>query len=111
VSASERHEILPTLTVPIRSTASSRLERTDYDLAVNELVSDIALVLLEDLPQLIIQIIYGVFAGQLQRTTVAWFLSIVSTCIHLASQIHEIIYLAIQLPKLKKIQASQLVVE
>ena len=87
---------------------TKRLDRSDYDLAVSELIADIMLVLLEDLPQLIIQIIYGVFSGQLERTTVAWFLSIFSTSIHLASQLHEIVYLAWQLPKLKKIHASQI---
>jgi len=86
---------------------TQRLEKTDYDLAVSELRSDIFLVLLEDLPQLIIQIIYGVFAGQLQRTTVAWFLAVFSSSMNIASQTHEIITLALHLPKLKRIHDKQ----
>ena len=89
------------------STVQSRLERTDYDLTVSELRADITLVLLEDLPQLIIQIIYGAFAGQLERTTVAWFLAIFSSSMNIASQTHEIITLAMHLPKLKRIQSEQ----
>jgi hypothetical protein len=83
------------------------LERTDYDLAVSELRADITLVLLEDLPQLVIQIIYGVFAGQLERTTVAWFLAVFSSSMNVASQTHEIITLAWHLPQLKKLHDKQ----
>lgn len=85
---------------------SARLEKTDEDLFKSELVSDIFLILLEDLPQLIVQICYGVFAGQAERTSVAWFVAIFSTCMSLTSQLHEVIYMvAFQRPKL--LQNSQ----
>ena len=88
-------------------TEEKRIERSDYALAVNELKSDISLVLLEDLPQLVIQIIYGLLAGQSENITAAWFVAIFSTVMHLASQSHEIFYLAIQLPKLRRLEPSQ----
>lgn len=86
---------------------TKRLERTDYDLAKNELIADVALVLMEDLPQLIIQIIYGAFAGESQRTTVAWFLAIFSSCMNISSQLHEIALVAYSLPNLKRIHDKE----
>ena len=85
------------------------MERTDFDLAVNELIYDIVLVLLEDLPHLSVQIAYGVLTGQADNISVAWFVAIFSTAMHMASQVHEIIYLAYQLPKLKKLEGGQII--
>lgn len=87
------------------------MDNTDYDLARNEFIADTLLIILEDLPQFIIQVLYGVYGGELERTTVAWFLAICSTSIHLATQLHEVGYLYYQLPNLKALQATETALE
>lgn len=76
-------------------------------MAVNEFISDLTLMALEDIPQLTIQIIYGILTGQGDHTTVAWFVTIFSTTLHLATQVHETVHLGFQLPTLKRLHEEQ----
>lgn len=80
----------------------NRLECSDYQFAKAELRSDLMLILLEDFPQLCIQIAYGAYAGDFQRITVAWFVTLFITLLHFSLQVIEVIHLTLQLPHLKK---------
>lgn len=77
-----------------------RLERDDYVLAKSEIKADIYLVILENLPQIIIQIIYGVRSGQANSRAIAWYVAIFTTVLHTTSQLFEIFHLSRKLPEL-----------
>jgi hypothetical protein len=70
-----------------------RMERNDLVLLKNELVIDGFLLLLEDVPQLAIQIAYGVGTGQFEQIAVAWYLALMSTLFHMSSQVTDFIWL------------------
>jgi hypothetical protein len=78
-----------------------RIERDDYHLARAEVKSDIQLVMLENVPQLIIQVIYGAETASANLRTVAWYVAIFTTVLHSASQIFEILVMLRKLPELK----------
>ena len=77
-----------------------RIERDDYTLATAEIKSDIMLLMMEDAPQLVIQIIYGLYSGLAFDITVAWYLALFTTLLHAGSQVAEIYTLTRRLPKL-----------
>jgi hypothetical protein len=85
----------------------------NYRGIIVELTANWLLLFMEDIPQFIIQIIYAVIAAQDQNygLSPAWFVAVFTTLMHMASQIHELVYLQYSLPGLKDLanQANQLV--
>jgi len=61
------------------------------------------LVMFENVPQLVIQIIYGAYTGDIGLTSVAWYPALFMTLFHMLSQLHEVYYLWRQLPKLRSL--------
>lgn len=83
-------------------------ELDDYRLTVKELRSNWLLLVLEDVPQFVLQIIYAVLVARSEVVGLspAWFVALATTLLHFASQLHEVVYLWAQLPKLRVLAAA-----
>jgi len=86
---------------------TKRVEKDDYTYAVAEFQADILLLAFENVPQLILQIVYIIVTVPFGLTTVAWYTAIFTTVLHLSSQVHEIVSLGRQLPKLRKTSVTR----
>lgn len=69
-------------------------------MAKSELIIDALLFILENFPQLIIQIIYGVYTGDANPRSIAWYLALFFTSFHTLTQFFGVVKLALQLPEL-----------
>ena len=72
---------------------------TPYDMLVSELRIDVLLLIFNNVPQLIIQIIYAAASGNISDTSVSWFVTIFVGGLHGLGQLIEIISLMRQLPQ------------
>ena len=64
-------------------------------------------MIFENLPQLIIQIMYGVHTGQANYRAIAWYITIFTSSFHAAVQILDIIDLVRKLPELEEVAKKE----
>lgn len=75
----------------------------EYKDAMSELRGDWLLLVVETLPQFIIQTVYAAIVASKANLGLppAWYVSMVTTLMQLVNQLHEVIYLQLTMPKAK----------
>ncbi|KAH9255332.1 hypothetical protein BASA81_006784 [Batrachochytrium salamandrivorans] len=77
--------------------------QNEYKAAMSELRGDWLLLVVETLPQFIIQTVYAAIVASIAHLGLppAWYVSMVTTVMQLTNQLHEVIYLQVTMPKVK----------